>query len=60
MLVHAYEAEAFEGHGFCIVVEVGVHKLIRWNPLSVTTLALPHIKELHAFITVLLAYGLNL
>ena len=42
--VHADETESLQGHGFGVVVQVGVHELVRGHPLGEGAGVLPHVE----------------
>ena len=49
--VHTDEAESFEGHGLVVVVEVGIHELVGWNPLGEGAGVLPHVEVVLCLLT---------
>ena len=42
--IHANEAEPFKGHGILVIVNIGVHELVRRYPLGKCASMLPHIQ----------------
>ena len=43
-LFHTNETESLEGHRLWIVVQVGVHELVGWDPLGEGASVLPHVE----------------
>ena len=62
--VHTDEAESFEGHGLVVVVDVGIHELVGWNPLGEGAGVLPHVEVVlclltSVFVSVLASCGVH-